>query len=246
MRDWEKEKQGRVAFIRAQLRDAGTDGIVFGNSGGKDSALVGILCRMACDRVLGVIMPCGSKRNYGSDMEDAWAVANQYDIASVVVDLTETRDAMLAAAEKVGRIDARSLSNMAPRLRMTALYAVAQSRGSLVAGTGNRSERHMGYFTKWGDGAYDFNPIADLTVREIYAFLRHLGAPAAIIEKAPSAGLYEGQTDEKDMGISYEAIDRCLLEGEAEPADLAVMERYHSLSRHKRKGAAMYGDVGGK
>jgi NAD+ synthase len=99
----------------------------------------------------------------------------------------------------------------------------------------------MGYFTKWGDGAYDFNPIGDLTVTEIYEFLHFLEAPAAIIEKAPSAGLYEGQTDEGEMGVTYKAIDGFLLEGKAEPELLAVLERYHRKSHHKRELPLTYG-----
>jgi NAD+ synthase len=98
----------------------------------------------------------------------------------------------------------------------------------------------MGYFTKWGDGAFDFNPIADLTVTEIYAFLRYLGAPEAIISKAPSAGLFDGQTDEQEMGITYQAIDTFLLEGRASAADKAIMERFHGVSEHKRELPLQY------
>ena len=247
MRNYSQELEDRVAFIRQILAESGATGIVYGNSGGKDSALVGILCRKACDNVMGVMMPCGSKRNYAADMTDALAVAEQFDIPVMTVDLTATRDGLVQAVSKgITESDAggvllpMAVGNMAPRLRMNTLYAIAQSRGSLVAGTGNRSEGYMGYFTKWGDGAYDFNPIGDLTVREIFAFLRHLEAPASIIDKAPSAGLFEGQTDESEMGISYEAIDRFLLEGIAEPADLAVIEAYHNRTRHKREGQKVY------
>ncbi|MDR0468561.1 MAG: NAD(+) synthase [Peptococcaceae bacterium] len=241
LRDWKKEKESRIAFIRQILKEAGAEGVVFGNSGGKDSVLTGILCRLACDDVLGVIMPCGSKQNYGRDMDDARAAAEKFDIPTVVVDLTETRDALLAAVAKAGELSPMGVNNMAPRLRMNALYALAHGRKSLVAGTGNRSEIYMGYFTKWGDGAYDFNVIGDLTVMEIYDFLRYLGAPDSVIDKAPSAGLYEGQTDEQEMGVSYEAIDAYLLEGKAEPADMAVIERYHAVNAHKRERARIYG-----
>ena len=92
----------------------------------------------------------------------------------------------------------------------------------------------MGYFTKWGDGACDFNPIADLTVTEIYEFLRYLGAPVAILTKAPSAGLFDGQTDELEMGITYQAIDSYLLEGVVTQADKAILDRFHRVSEHKR------------
>ena len=111
-----------------------------------------------------------------------------------------------------------------------------------MAGTGNRSEIYMGYFTKWGDGASDFDPIADLTAGEVFAFLEYLKAPRQIIDKAPSAGLFDGQTDEEDMGVSYRAIDEWILCGTGEEADLAVIERYHARSEHKRKGVSTYKD----
>jgi len=117
---------------------------------------------------------------------------------------------------------------------MTALYSVAASENRLVAGTGNRSEAYMGYFTKWGDGAYDFNPIADLTVTEIYEFLRYLKAPECVIKKAPSAGLFDGQTDEGEMGIPYSRIDNYLLYGKASGEDLKLIQSYHQRSEHKR------------
>ena len=104
----------------------------------------------------------------------------------------------------------------------------------------------MGYFTKWGDGAYDFNPIADLTVTEIYEFLNYLKAPACIIEKAPSAGLFDGQTDEKEMGITYKQIDNFLLRGEASDADKVTIARFHNTSRHKRTMPLSYKDEGEK
>ena len=110
-------------------------------------------------------------------------------------------------------------ANIAPRRRMLTLYAIAHAEGGMVAGTGNASEAYVGYFTKWGDGAYDLNPIADLTVGEIYEFLEHLGAPRSVIEKAPSAGLFEGQTDESEMGITYAAIDAYLSGGEVSGHD---------------------------
>ena len=100
----------------------------------------------------------------------------------------------------------------------------------------------MGYFTKWGDGACDFNPISDLTVTEVFAFLRYLNAPSSIVEKAPSAGLYEGQTDEEDMGITYQAIDQYLETGAATEQDLSIIERYHSRSEHKRSGTRFFAE----
>ena len=235
MRNYQDEFEKRVAYIRAKVREARADGIVFGNSGGKDSALVGILCKAACSNTLGVIMPCASRQNYGQDRDDGNALASQYGIETRIVDLTAVREAELKALEGVASLSDMAVANIAPRLRMTTLYTIGQSENRLVAGTGNRSEIYMGYFTKWGDGASDFNPIADLCATEVFEFLRFLNAPASIVEKAPSAGLYEGQTDEKEMGVTYRAIDAFLLHGEVNDADKAVIDRYHDRSEHKRR-----------
>ena len=239
-RDWEAEFENRVAWIRNLVESAGVKGIVFGNSGGKDSALVGILCKAACENTVGIIMPCASKRNYGEDAEDGRALAEQFGIEARVVDLTAVREQELKALEGVSELNDAAVTNIAPRLRMTTLYTIAAAEGRLVAGTGNRSEIYMGYFTKWGDGASDFNPIADLTATEVFDFLRWLNAPAHIVEKAPSAGLFEGQTDESEMGVTYRAIDTWLQEGTAEEKDLAVIERFHSRSEHKRRPIPTY------
>ena len=195
MRDYSKEFYDRVKFIRDLVAQSGAAGIVYGNSGGKDSALVGILCKAACENTVGIILPCASKRNYGLDADDGRAVAEQFGIETRLVDLTPVRQAAVEQIGKAADLNQAALTNLAPRLRMMTLYAVAAAENRLVAGTGNRSEAYVGYFTKWGDGAHDFNPISDLTVTEIYEFLRFLNAPACIIEKAPSAGLFDGQTD---------------------------------------------------
>ncbi len=233
MRNWAKETEQRVAFIKEMMKNAHAAGIVFGNSGGKDCALVGILSKMACENTVSVMMPCGSRVNFGKDLEDAKALCEAFSIENRMVDLTEVKKAHLSALDGVAELNAQALTNIAPRLRMTTLYAIGAAENRLVAGTGNRSERFMGYFTKWGDGGHDFNPISDLTVGEVYDFLRYLNAPASIIEKAPSAGLFEGQTDEKEMGVTYAAIDRYILTGQASETDRAIIERYHSRSLHK-------------
>lgn len=242
MRDYSKEFESRVAFIRDLVSSSGAKGIVYGNSGGKDCTLVGILCKAACENTVGVLMPCSSAQNYGQDMTDGKTAAEQYGIETRLIDLTAAREAVVKAMEGVTDITPGALANIAPRLRMNALYAVAGSEGLLVAGTGNRSERYMGYFTKWGDGGCDFNPIADLTATEVFAFLDYLNAPPSIRTKAPSAGLFDGQTDEQDMGITYAAIDRYLLTGEASEADRAILDRYHRASEHKRRPITVYGE----
>ena len=136
-------------------------------------------------------------------MEDAKNIAKQYAIETRVVDLTAVKETEIESLKESVNLNEAALANMAPRLRMITLYAIAASENRLVAGTGNRSEAYVGYFTKWGDGAHDFNPIADLTVTEIYEFLRYLKAQEYIINKVPSAALFDGQTDEAEMGITY-------------------------------------------
>ncbi len=240
MRNYQEEFTKRVAFIRDLVKNAGADGIIYGNSGGKDSALVGILCKAACENTVGILMPCESKRNFGSDMDDGMDVAKQFGIASRVIDLTEQKTLMVKTLSAQTTLNAPALGNIAPRLRMVTLYAIGAAENRMVAGTGNRSERYMGYFTKWGDGACDFNPISDLGVEEIFEFLRYLEAPASIIEKVPSAGLFEGQTDEDDMGVTYRAIDQYIDTGIATEHDKAIIDRYHQRSEHKRTGTAFY------
>lgn len=234
MKDYQKEVDERVGYIRSKLKESGCSGIIFGNSGGKDCALVGILCKKACENTVGVMMPCSSPINYQSDIADAKLLAEKYGIENRIVDLGPAREELLSQLE-ASSITKTAETNIAPRLRMLTLYAIAQSENRLVAGTGNRSEIYMGYFTKWGDGGYDFNPIADLTVKEVYEMLEFLGAPEDIIKKVPSAGLYEGQSDEKEMGVSYEAIDRYILTGEGDKKDIEIIERFHRRSEHKRR-----------
>lgn len=241
MRNYKDELEKRVMFIKELVEKSGADGIVYGNSGGKDSALAGILCKMASSNTLGVMMPCQSKRNYEEDTVDAIEVAKKFDIETITVDLTNLKNEFEKAISTID-VTPKALTNVNPRLRMTTLYAIAQSKNMLVCGTGNRSEGYMGYFTKWGDGAHDFNPISDLTVTEIYEFLEFLDAPKAIIEKAPSAGLFEGQTDEMEMGITYKEIDNYLLNGIATDEGMKIMEKFHKVSEHKRQPIKVYAE----
>jgi NAD+ synthase len=239
-RDYEAKAKRRAAWIREVMSKANATGIIFGNSGGKDSALVGILCKMATENVLGVMMPCGTKANYGPDLEHAELLARTFGIESAVVDLAPCKNILVRELGRAADISPAASSNINPRLRMAALYALGQSCGMLVAGTGNQSEYYTGYFTKWGDGAYDFNPIADLTATEVLGFLRCLGAPAEIISKPPSAGLFDGQTDEAEMGLSYAALDRFIKTGEGSPTDIEIISRMHNSTAHKRQPPRTY------
>jgi len=147
MRDYKVETTKRVEFIRKQLEEAGATGIVFGNSGGKDSALVGILCKLACENTVGIIMPCTSSCNYDEDMTDAMMVSKLFRIEKRMVDLTKTANTLGKALTDAADITKAAERNIAPRLRMTALYAVSTTENRLVAGTGNKSDRHTGYHT---------------------------------------------------------------------------------------------------
>ena len=241
MRNYADEFEKRVAFIKSVLAESGCKGIVFGNSGGKDCALVGILCKAACENTVSVMMPCGSSVNFGSDMDDATALCKKFGIENRTVDITPVKAAEVEALKNATVLNDIALTNIAPRLRMVTLYGIAASENRLVAGTGNRSEVFVGYFTKWGDSGHDFNPIYDLTVTEVYEFLRYLKAPEHIIEKAPSAGLFEGQTDEKEMGLSYAQIDEYLLTGKTEPQAQEKILARHRRNLHKA-GPKRYGE----
>ena len=237
MRDYAKEFADRVSYIRELVEKSGVSGIVYGNSGGKDCSLVGILCKFACENTVGIMMPCASKRNFEQDMKDAKEVSEHFGIQSRVIDLTDVRQCEMDRLSDITTLTPAAVNHIAP------LYAVAASENRLVAGTGNRSEAYMGYFTKWGDGACDFNPISDLTATEVIEFLKWLTAPACVINKAPSAGLFDGQTDEDEMGVTYNAIDTYILTGEASERDKKVIDRFHRVSEHKRSGISVFKKV---
>ena len=122
MRDYAKEFENRVAFIRDLLKSSGAKGVIYGNSGGKDSALVGILCKAACDNTVGIMMPCASKRNFGEDMTDGLAVAEQFNIETRTVDLTAEKELVMQTVSAVTTLNQMATSNIAPRLRMLTLY----------------------------------------------------------------------------------------------------------------------------
>ena len=237
MRDYKSETEKRVQWLRQKMKSAHSDGFVYGNSGGKDCTLVGILCKMACDKAIGVIMPCQSNQNYTTDTDDALAVSRQYGIETRTVDISAAKEALttaLSGKTNPAYTGATAFANINPRLRMTTLYTIAQTENCLVVGTGNRSELSLGYYTKWGDGGYDINPIGDLTVREVYEFLAYLDAPTSIRTKKPSAGLWEGQTDEQELGITYDEVDTYLLEGKGTEKTKTRVDNSILNTAHKR------------
>ena len=239
--DFAKELLSRAEWVKELLAEAGASGVVLGLSGGKDSALAAIICRMATPNVTGIIMPCESKRNYEKDKTHALALAEKFDVKTLEVDLTPVKLAFRAAVDDLDENrNPMAYANMNPRLRMITLYNYAQRKNYLVCGTGNLSESTMGYFTKWGDGAFDFNPIGDLTVREIYKLLTYAECPEEIIKEPPSAALFEGQTDEQEMGITYEEIDEYLLNGNASEEARAKIEAASKRAEHKRTLGRVY------
>lgn len=234
-----------VQWLRDRAEEAGAHGFVVGLSGGIDSAVVARLCQMATpNRILGVLLPCYS---HTQDEADAYLMADAFGIPTAKVELTGPFDALtgqLHAALKglprtVHVTDIKQQlpeANIKPRLRMASLYFVANSLNYLVAGTGNRSELALGYFTKYGDGGCDVLPIGGLFKSEVRSLAKELRVPAAIIEKPPSAGLWIGQTDEAEMGFSYDTLEKFLTEGRsAVPPETADrIEQLMSASGHKR------------
>lgn len=232
-------------WLREKLEASGSAGVVFGLSGGIDSAVVcGIAARaLGPERALGVVMPIG---NIPEDEELGRRVGEAFGVRVLSPDLLPTFEAMEAALRserdavglEAGSEAAALISsvNIKPRLRMIALYHFANLLDYLVVGTGNKAELTVGYFTKYGDAGVDLLPLADLTKGEVRKVARELGVPVRVIERAPSAGLWEGQTDEEELGITYEQIDRYLLLGSSgsDQADAEIRRRFLG-SQHKRE-----------
>lgn len=225
-----------VAWLAREIKAAGAKGAVFGLSGGIDAAVTGALCKKACgDETLGLILPCFSNPQ---DVEDAKLVAEALGLSYRVIDLDDIY--LLAAGRLSGekvKGDERepAFYNIKPRLRMIALYHWAARLNYLVVGTSNRSERMTGYFTKYGDGGVDLMPLGNLVKSEVRALARCLGIPEKIISKPPSAGLWAGQTDEGEMGLTYEDLDRYLLTGEGAPEVVKRLREMEEKTAHKRR-----------
>lgn len=235
----EARLEHRLNWIRERVKASGCKGVVVGESGGKDSATVTALCVRALgkENVVGISMPCNS---LSTDMDHARLVADAFGIKLIEVNIAGAFNTLKDTIQQEHEVSDLAVANIKPRLRMTTLYAVAQTLNYLVVGTDNLSEMVMGYFTKWGDGGYDFNPLGDLTMQEVLDLGRELGVPEPILTKAPSAGLWEGQTDENEMGVTYKAIEEYIKTGTTDPESLAVIERTHSRTQHKREMPYIY------
>lgn len=236
-----KEAENAIKWIYNYVEKVGAKGVVVGNSGGKDSATVIAMATKALgkERVFTVAMPCNS---ITADLEDAKLVAKTFDVPFLEVNLSNvynefenTINLSLTNME----LNKDSQINIKPRLRMTTLYAIAQTLGYLVIGTGNLCEAMVGYTTKWGDSASDFNPIANFTVDEVLAIGEYLGVPDKIIHKAPNDGL-GGQTDEEKMGVTYKQIAEYIETGKTDENAMKNIERRNKVSKHKREPVPVY------
>ena len=223
-----------IDFIENYVKEAGTKGAVIGISGGIDSAVVAALAVKALGnkRVLGLILPCESNEE---DMKDAINFTKKLGIDYKVIDLTNTYKEFLRDNKENNQCNL-SFCNIKPRLRMTTLYFQASLYNYLVLGTSNRSELVTGYLTKYGDGGVDIEPIADLLKNEVYQMAYLLDIPKEIIEKKPTADLMPNQTDEGEMGFTYEELDRFILTGEASDTTKNKIMKLYNRSRHKLEG----------
>ncbi len=227
-----------IEWIRGRVNDAGAKGVIYGLSGGIDSALVGALCQRAFPETsLAVILPCYSQ---GQDIEDARLVADALKLQTKVIVLDQIYDQLLELLDITDGdgSDAKvrlSLANIKPRLRMIVLYYYASIYNYLVAGGSNKSEITVGYFTKYGDGGSDLIPLGNLVKSQVLELAAYLNIPEKIIKKPPSAGLWENQTDEEEMGFSYTLLDRYLLGGEIPQNIKEKIEGMRKRSEHKRR-----------
>lgn len=222
-------------------------GVVLGISGGKDSTVVAMLAKKVWgDNVLGVLMPNHNQ----SDLDDSLKIVETLGINFKVVNIGKVYDSLLEVVEdegsgsdycngKVFNISRKSLTNIPPRIRMTILYAIAQTLGYRVIGTGNASEAYIGWTTKWGDSAYDFNPIAHLTCTEVMALgdllADEFGLNKKYVTKTPSDGLC-GKTDEDSFGFTYATLDGYISGGmsNTDYETALKIEQMHQASEHKR------------
>jgi NAD+ synthase len=217
------------------------NGYVLGISGGKDSTVVAKLLVDAIgkENVLGVLMPNGEQK----DIDDSYKVCKYLNINYTVININDAFDGIVQQVNlsKIHTVNnneenifltEKSLTNVAPRIRMTTLYAIAQSLGYLVAGTGNKSERFVGWFTKWGDGACDINPIAHLTCTEVIELGDYLGLPYDLVHKTPADGL-TGKSDEDNLGFTYKELDSLIKKFESPDYYIPVNQKERNmLSMH--------------
>ncbi|MFD2925099.1 NAD(+) synthase [Halobacillus naozhouensis] len=230
-----------VNWLQMKVKEAGAKGALVGISGGIDSAVVAYLIKRAFpDQSLGVILPINQRVE---DQTDAVAVVEKADLNYVGIELTDSYKETYSSIEKklVEKGDWNEETsqlggaNLQARLRMSTLYAVASNYGYLVVGTDNAAEDYTGYFTKYGDGGVDLVPLIHMRKEEVREMAEYLDVPDTVIRKKPSAELWEGQSDEDEMGITYEAIDAYLLGETISPEDEKRLQALHERTEHKRQ-----------
>lgn len=228
--DVEKTKNECVEWIRKFFEENGSGcNAVIGISGGKDSSIVAALCVEALgkDRVIGVLMPNGEQ----ADIDMAMLLVEHLGIRHYIVNIKDAFDGVVKNIPF--ELSEQSRINLAPRIRMSTLYAVSQSHNGRVANTCNLSEDWVGYSTRYGDSVGDFSPCSNLTVREMKAIGRLLGLPAILVDKVPSDGLC-GKTDEDNLGFTYAELDRYIREGVIEnQAKKEIIDKKHKMNAFK-------------
>ena len=226
-------------FLSDYLKDNRLDTYILGVSGGVDSSLCASIAKNAVgrERLHCLIIPIASSKE---DVDDALTLVKDLDLRYTVIDATETFNQYVETFSKSGiELDRPTLGNLKARMRMSILFAVAQKERGLVIGTDNADERYVGYFTKYGDGACDILPIAHLLKSEVVEASKIYGIRHSLAERVPTAGLYEGQTDEKEMGVSYQDLDAFLLGKKIPNAPKKRIAYLHKISEHKRKKIPM-------
>ena len=230
MFDAKKVRQQCVAWIQEFFRENGEGcNAIVGISGGKDSSVVAALCAEALgkERVIGVLMPCGVQQ----DIDMARLLVQHLGIRSYEINIRDAVEAVEAAMPFA--LSTQSATNLPPRIRMSVLYAVAQSHNGRVANTCNLSEDWVGYSTRYGDAAGDFSPCSHLTVQEVKAIGRELALPEVLVDKVPIDGLC-GKTDEENLGFRYAELDRYIRTGEIDdPEKKAKIDRLHRMNQFK-------------
>ena len=224
-----------AAWIREQVEQAHGKGVALGMSGGIDCCVVARLCRLGEVDVHLILMPYGDDMKNAKNIDHSMLLIEKFNFQFHIFDIQPAVDALMIQADTPhGSASELSRANLRPRVRMTYLYQFAQLNKRLVIGTGNLAERTVGYFTKWGDGACDLNPLAMLTKQEVCTLARFLEVPACIIDKKPSAGLWEGQTDEDELGLTYQQIDAYIINGTSgNPETDRKIEEKIAISKHK-------------